>query len=174
VIRALDTNTISDFLRGVSPVVERMLSLQPADLAVPTIVEFELRAGLERLPESRVRRERLQALSRLLAMFEPLPFDSVAAGHAAQIAARLFRAGTPIGPHDVLIAGIARAHGAVLVTRNTREFGRVPDLALEDWHQPVAREASARYTARRPGRAALDRAAVARAPRTGRTRTRSD
>jgi len=45
-------------MRGVPPVVERMLSLQPADLAGPTVVEFELRAGLERLPESRVRRGR--------------------------------------------------------------------------------------------------------------------
>jgi tRNA(fMet)-specific endonuclease VapC len=42
-------------------------------------------------------------------------------------------AGTPIGPHDVLIAGQALARGLVLVTHNTREFRRVPGLVVEDW-----------------------------------------
>lgn len=42
-------------------------------------------------------------------------------------------AGTPIGPNDTAIAGHAIAVGAVLVTNNTREFGRVPGLELEDW-----------------------------------------
>ncbi len=42
-------------------------------------------------------------------------------------------AGTPIGPSDTAIAGHTIAVGAVLVTNNTREFGRVPGLKLEDW-----------------------------------------
>jgi tRNA(fMet)-specific endonuclease VapC len=41
-----------------------------------------------------------------------------------------------IGPLDVLIAATAVAHGAILVTNNTREFSRVKDLALEDWRIP--------------------------------------
>jgi tRNA(fMet)-specific endonuclease VapC len=46
----------------------------------------------------------------------------------------LGEAGTPIGPHDVLIAATARRHGYTLVTHNTREFIRVPGLLLEDWY----------------------------------------
>jgi tRNA(fMet)-specific endonuclease VapC len=38
-----------------------------------------------------------------------------------------------IGPNDLMIAAIARAHALALVTHNTAEFGRVEDLALEDW-----------------------------------------
>ena len=38
-----------------------------------------------------------------------------------------------IGAYDVLIAGIASAHGRVLATPNVREFGRVAGLQLEDW-----------------------------------------
>jgi tRNA(fMet)-specific endonuclease VapC len=38
-----------------------------------------------------------------------------------------------IGPNDLMIASIARAHGQVLITHNTNEFSRVSDLQLEDW-----------------------------------------
>jgi tRNA(fMet)-specific endonuclease VapC len=45
----------------------------------------------------------------------------------------LERAGTPIGPYDILIAAQARRRGAVLVTANRREFARVPGLRIESW-----------------------------------------
>jgi tRNA(fMet)-specific endonuclease VapC len=41
--------------------------------------------------------------------------------------------GTPIGPYDVLIAGQALARGLILITRNVREFSRIPDLRIENW-----------------------------------------
>ena len=41
--------------------------------------------------------------------------------------------GTPIGPHDLLIAAHAKALGAILVTHNTREFERVNGLQIADW-----------------------------------------
>jgi tRNA(fMet)-specific endonuclease VapC len=62
-----------------------------------------------------------------------LPFGVEAARAAAALRARLEQHGTPIDPMDTLIAGTAVAHRGVLVTRNTREFGRVPGLAVEDW-----------------------------------------
>jgi len=45
----------------------------------------------------------------------------------------LDRAGAPIGPNDLLIAATARAHNAILVTHNVREFSRVAELRIEDW-----------------------------------------
>ncbi len=45
----------------------------------------------------------------------------------------LERAGTPIGPNDLMIAAVARAHGLTLVIRNQGEFSRVVDLRLADW-----------------------------------------
>jgi len=45
----------------------------------------------------------------------------------------LERQGKGIGPLDTLIAGTALAHGGVLVTHNTKEFRRVPQLRLVDW-----------------------------------------
>jgi tRNA(fMet)-specific endonuclease VapC len=48
----------------------------------------------------------------------------------------LERAGTPIGPYDILVAAHARRRGALLVPANTREFARVPGLRFEDWAKP--------------------------------------
>lgn len=77
-----------------------------------------------------------QSLSKqngFLNQFVSLPFDDAAAEYYAQIRAHLAKVGTPIGPNDLLIAAIARAHNLTLVTHNTREFQRVPALALQDW-----------------------------------------
>lgn len=38
-----------------------------------------------------------------------------------------------IGRTDLLIASIALAQGATLVTRNVRHFGQVPRLHVENW-----------------------------------------
>ncbi|MHB0954472.1 MAG: PIN domain-containing protein [Allorhizobium sp.] len=50
-----------------------------------------------------------------------------------RLRAELGGAGTPIGPYDVVIAGQALSRDMTLVTRNLREFPRVPELRLEDW-----------------------------------------
>jgi tRNA(fMet)-specific endonuclease VapC len=48
--------------------------------------------------------------------------------------ARLEVQGQGIGAHDILIAATALRHQAVLVTRNVREFSRVPGLQIVNWH----------------------------------------
>lgn len=60
-----------------------------------------------------------------------LDFDDVAAQQCALIRAQLVA--QPIGPLDALIASIALANNLTLVTHNTREFGRINGLKLEDW-----------------------------------------
>ncbi|MGK2951982.1 MAG: type II toxin-antitoxin system VapC family toxin [Thiobacillus sp.] len=130
----LDSNTISYYFRGDPQVVPRLQALSPADVGVPVIVEYELRYGLLRLPpEAAI--PRLAALAALLRPMQALPFDSECAAHAARIRVELEAAGTPIGPHDTLIAATALRHQATLVTRNVREFARVPGLQCLNWHQ---------------------------------------
>ncbi len=68
-----------------------------------------------------------------LAPLRSLAFDDECAERYAEIRVRLEKAGTLIGPNDLLIAAIARVHGATLVTHNVREFSRVEGLRLEDW-----------------------------------------
>ena len=131
----LDSNTISYYFRGDPLVVTRMQALKPAEVGVPVIVEYELRYGLMRLPPEAAA-PRLAALAKLLQPLQVLPFDSECAAHAARIRAELESIGMPIGPHDTLIAATALRHQATLVTRNVREFSRVPGLQWVDWHKP--------------------------------------
>lgn len=130
----LDSNTISYYFRGDPQVVPRLQALRPADLGVPAIVEYELRYGLLRLPAVAAG-PRLAALAQLLRPLQLLPFDSECAAHAARIRVDLEAAGTPIGPHDTLIAATALRHQATLVTRNVREFSRVSGLEWLNWHE---------------------------------------
>lgn len=129
----LDSNTISYYFRGDPAVVPRLQAVPPAELGVPAIVEYELRYGLLRLPASAAE-PRLAALSALLRPMRVLPFDSECAAQAARLRAALEASGTPIGPHDTLIAATALRHRATLVTRNIREFSRVAGLSCLNWH----------------------------------------
>lgn len=112
----------------------RLQALSPADIGVPAIVEYELRYGLLRLPPDAAA-PRLAALAALLRPLHILPFDSECANQAARIRAELEAQGTPIGPHDVLIAATVLRYQATLVTRNVREFNRVTGLRLINWHE---------------------------------------
>jgi tRNA(fMet)-specific endonuclease VapC len=127
----LDTNTLSYFFKGLGRVEKRLLATPPAEIAIPSVVIFELEFGLARSGRFEQRQKQLQEL---IALVTVLSFGPAEAKAAARIRDSLERAGAPIGPYDVLIAGTALSQRGILVTHNTREFGRVPGLALEDWY----------------------------------------
>ena len=62
-----------------------------------------------------------------------LPFDDAAAESYGEIRAQLQRAGNMIGGNDLMIAAIAQTNELTLVTHNTSEFARVPNLQIDDW-----------------------------------------
>ncbi len=62
-----------------------------------------------------------------------LPFDDACAEMYARIRQDLSTHGCLIGPNDLLIAAVALANDAVLVTHNQKEFCRVAGLRLTDW-----------------------------------------
>jgi tRNA(fMet)-specific endonuclease VapC len=130
----LDTNAVIMLLNR-SSVTMRMRVADAVHrreiVAVSTIVLFELRYGAAR---SANRQHAARRITELLAgPLEVLDFEPDDAEEAGDIRATLERAGTPIGPYDVLIAGQSRRRGALLVTANQREFPRVPGLRTEDW-----------------------------------------
>ena len=126
-----DTNVWIALLNASpTPVTERFRAHNPAEIFLCDIVKMELYFGAFRS----ARQERnLALLERVCSTFRSLPFDSAAARACGEIRATLATAGTPIGPYDAQIAAIALVHHITLVTHNVREFGRIPNLKIEDW-----------------------------------------
>jgi tRNA(fMet)-specific endonuclease VapC len=127
----LDTNTVSYYLKGQGRIAERLLAAAPTDVVLPAVVVYELLHGAGRAQAPRALR---RGLDMLLGTVGCLPFGEAEARTAARIRLDLEAVGAPIGPVDVLIAATALAHRGVLVTRNTRGFGRVESLRLENWY----------------------------------------
>ncbi|MCX7198841.1 MAG: type II toxin-antitoxin system VapC family toxin [Proteobacteria bacterium] len=126
----LDTNTLSDLIRNPrEALVQRLSSMEPDAVATSIVVACELRFGARRKGSDAL----TSRVEQLLGALTVLPFDEPADQHYADIRAALERAGTPIGNHDLFIAAHARSRGMTLVTHNTREFERVPELSVEDW-----------------------------------------
>lgn len=129
----LDTNACIAYLNNPQSSVRYHLEkLKPSDVAVCSVVTAELFYGA--MKSAAVARN-LARLEEFLAPLVSLPFTDDSARIFGSIRATLASNGTPIGPYDLQIASIALEHGLVLVTRNTREFIRVPNLQVEDWER---------------------------------------
>jgi|SRR5712692_554803 len=126
----LDTNVCIGLLKGQAPLADRLRRLPPSEIAVCSVVVAELLYGARK--SQRVA-ENLAVLRRFLAPFRSLPFDDRAAEDYGSIRADLERAGAPVGPNDLMIASIARAHDCVLVSRDPRAFSRIVGLRWESW-----------------------------------------
>jgi tRNA(fMet)-specific endonuclease VapC len=75
----------------------------------------------------------LAVLERFFAPLASLPFDDDAAARYGVLRAQLRRDGRPVGGNDMMIAAIALAHDAVLVTRDDREFRAIAGLRVLSW-----------------------------------------
>jgi tRNA(fMet)-specific endonuclease VapC len=126
----LDTDICIHALKRRSRQLAARFAANDGRMAVSDISLFELYYGAEGYTEPQ---RRLAIIDGFIARLEVLPFDSRAARHAGQIRAALERKGQMIGSYDVMIAGLARARGLVLVTDNMREFARVEGLRAERW-----------------------------------------
>ena len=127
----LDTNTCIRYLNGRAPQIrERMQEIVDVDIAISSVTQGEMYAGSAK--SQTPHRSRLKQ-DAFFIRFVSLPFDESAANEFGRIRAYLETAGTPIGPYDMQIAAIAVVHRLIVVTHNTREFGRLPELEIEDW-----------------------------------------
>jgi tRNA(fMet)-specific endonuclease VapC len=133
----LDTNVVIAAINQREPWVRRRLERALVDgvvVGIPAIVLYEIWYGIKKSARARANAAVLAVFLSLDVM--PWPFESEDAEEAGDIRAALKRAGTPIGPYDVLVAAQARRRGAVLITANEREFARVAGLKTEDWALP--------------------------------------
>ena len=127
----LDTNTLIYFFKGMGNVAKNLLSSPPSEVSIPSIVVYELEVGIAK---STSPEKRTEQFSNLLATVNVLPFGMTEAKTASQIRVTLEKQGNPIGPYDILIAATVSANNAILVTHNTREFQKIPQLQSTDWY----------------------------------------
>lgn len=127
----LDTDICIYLIKTRPPqVIEQFKQHSPKDVAISTITLFELQYGVEK---SQHRKRSENALSKFLIPLNLFGIDRFSALESAAIRAQLEELGTPIGPYDLLIAGLARSRGLILVSNNTKEFERIVGLQLENW-----------------------------------------
>lgn len=127
----LDTEISSYIMkRSHDAVLRRLQAIPLTDICISAITKSELMYCVEISP--RKQQDRI-ALDAYLRHVEILDYPDEAAFHYAHIRAALKLAGNMIGANDLLIAAHARCLGLTLVMNNTREFGRVQGLALENW-----------------------------------------
>jgi toxin FitB len=134
----LDTNVLSVLMTAQPPPeVGAWMSAQPPDLLfIAAICQAEILAGLAILPEGR-RRFELETAARAMFLEDfdgrVLAFDSAAAVNYAAIFAARRRAGRPVATIDLMIAAIARSHGASVVTRNVSDFEGCDVAIVNPW-----------------------------------------
>lgn len=127
----LDTNIISYWMRGDPGLINKIKSYSPSDLAISTITLAEIYYGIEKSPaKKKERRLKIEAIKSELSIY---PFNEQAAVRYGSIRAALAKLGKPISERDTQIASIALANKLCIVTHNTKEFGRIAKLKVEDW-----------------------------------------
>lgn len=126
----LDTNVCIELLNDRDTLItKRLASVSPQDIRLCSVVKAELFHGAYKSG----REENLQLVKVFTSAFDSLPFDDSAAEQYGKLRFAMEQQGKLIGPYDLLIASIALVNNSTLVTHNTSEFQRVPDLIFEDW-----------------------------------------
>jgi len=132
----LDTDHISLHERGHPPLRARLEALSPDSVAVSVVtVEAALRGRLAVLAHYSAGEPRQRAYVKLMetvrffGSIHVVLFDAACEQQFQALRTQRLRLGT----QDLRIAATALAHGFTLVTRNRRDFERVPGLLIEDW-----------------------------------------
>ena len=121
----LDTDVLIDFLHKREPATSFLRDLRASGevLATTSVNAAELWRGA-RTPAAR------EAVGRLLTALHDVPVGPRAARRFGELMEALDRAGAGVGNTDGLIAAATLESGARIVTRNAREYRRVPGLEV--------------------------------------------
>ena len=127
----LDTNICISLLKKDDlSLVKKFEEHSPTDFYLCSIVKAELLYGAHK---SQNVQSNLSVLENFFGQFRSLPFDDACIDFYGKTRSLLAKAGTPIGANDLLIASIAQINNLTLLTRNQREFVRIPGLMCEMW-----------------------------------------
>lgn len=127
----LDTNTVSDYLKGQPNVLAHMKRVPRSEVCISAITTMEIEYGFSLKPKSRERHA--HELERFLEEVSIVGFMSADAFLSGKIRAELEQRGASIEDFDEMLAGSAIAQGLIMVTHNTKHFSRIAGLTIEDW-----------------------------------------
>lgn len=127
----LDTNICIYLINKKSQyLLKKFITFTPGNLAVSSITVSELYYGVYK---SHHIEKNLRALHNFLLPLDIVTFDDNASRYYGELRSQLEKSGTPIGSMDLLIAAHAVSINVPIVTNNTKEFLRVPNLLVENW-----------------------------------------
>jgi tRNA(fMet)-specific endonuclease VapC len=127
----LDTNICIGLIRNKPKnLIKRLTDCAPGEVGISTITIAELAYGARK---SQQVEQNLSALEQFLFPLEIADFDQRASACYGLVRAALEKEGKVIGSMDMLIGAHALSQDITLVTNNTNEFKRIPNLNLEDW-----------------------------------------
>jgi|SRR5579883_2328218 len=134
----LDTDILTLFREGQDSVCRHIASL-PTEQIMTTVISVEeqltgwytLLRQVKHPSELAHAYNRLADAIRFVSRLQILTFPETAILRYQNLKSQKLN----IGKMDLRIAAIVLEHGGILVTRNTRDFKRVPGLVLEDWSQ---------------------------------------
>lgn len=128
----LDTSVVVDLLRGETALRDRLEQLK--DLHIPyAVTPLTLCELYDGAFQSQKATEAVRLVDEFVESAHLLDFDQPACRVYGQRYSELARGGRTPPEIDLMIASIALAHGAVLVTRNVKDFEHVRGLRLERW-----------------------------------------
>ena len=127
----LDTDICIFITRKSEPsLLERIESVPLEQQCISVVTLAELLYGVQVSSKKKANQEVVDFFAQHI---EVLGWTPDAAKHYAEIRADLKKKGQQLGSNNLLIAAHARSIGAVIVTNNVKDFGRVKGLKLENW-----------------------------------------
>jgi tRNA(fMet)-specific endonuclease VapC len=135
----LDTDSLSLLERGNPKIQERLRQVNTDSVAISIVTAEEKMkgrlaainslSGIERIDRLAVAYRDLQSSIEDLQALPILPFSELAKDRYRDLLQQKIR----VGSHDLRIAAIVLSVEGILVTRNHRDFERVPGLQMDDW-----------------------------------------
>ncbi|MCL2053695.1 MAG: type II toxin-antitoxin system VapC family toxin [Oscillospiraceae bacterium] len=130
-IYALDTNTISYFIKGDTAVWKKMRAAlsENHDFVIPPVTFYEIRRGFKHNPAPR----KEQLFTDMCLDYSVGEMNITIWEIAADIYANSKKTGKTIEDTDILIAAFCIVNGYTLVSNNTKHFKNIDGLSLENW-----------------------------------------
>lgn len=129
----LDTDTCIFLMRRESASLEAKVQSVQLDRQVISVMTLaELAYGVKASAAAK-RKQNQAVLDQLIRHLAVLDWSQDAVSHYAEIRLDLRKRGAQLGAADLMIAAHARSVGATVVTNNSKDFGRVAGLQVENW-----------------------------------------